>query len=587
MLADEIANYANDYSSSGRFAIVLYGEWGSGKTYFCENVLASRLKKDGLTLLRVSLFGVNGIDDLCERILATLCHLPKCLFREGSSSIVSEVNSLLGKVGLRVDIKAQTVLSMLDPWIRKKSFLVLDDVERSGFPDAEGNGGLSCDLLGVVNDMVENHGWHVMLIRNKPYEFNHGSSEKVIIRQFRYHATPTDVYEAAAASLAQEVAVDFDVRQATVRGIASSEKVNVRAFARILPMLKMVLSSQTIHSSRIDKESRSRAYTDVVESAMLAASGTPPSRPNSGNDQAFTTQYIHSFNIYHNFTDLQPVVRPLDRGDFPSSEVIEKTLSEYLAKRYPSSPEDASIIRMSDQIDSLTTMEDDQAASLSKQFNAALLRKGFSSSVLVRAWRTYAQLAELGFEEAFPREGALYCLKRVVDRNPSSAYESIHGEYELWIHATPDPMDQDDALDELFSYAKECIDCQAGERLAFLREPINPETGLQLSRWFADEGKEAFPIIHKVPVGYVVACLTSGNASSQMAMRDAMRKVLPNTRNRYEESGRIDLVSHWIATLQEELSRADAGSKLGNYRLKIIRSDIDMLLQSMSAGTQQ
>lgn len=119
MLADEIANYANDYSSSGRFAIVLHSEWGSGKTFFCENVLALRLKKDGLTLLRVSLFGVSDIDDLCERILATLSHLPKGLLKEGSSSIVSEVNSLLGKVGLRVDIKAQTVLSMLDPWIRK------------------------------------------------------------------------------------------------------------------------------------------------------------------------------------------------------------------------------------------------------------------------------------------------------------------------------------------------------------------------------------------------------------------------------------------------------------------------------------
>lgn len=118
----------------------------------------------------------------------------------------------------------------------EKSFLVLDDVERSGFPDADGNSGSSRDLLGVVNDMVENHGWHVMLIRNKPYEFNHNSSEKVIFRQFRYHATPADVYEAVAASLSQEATVDFDVRQATVRGIASSEKVNVRALARILPM---------------------------------------------------------------------------------------------------------------------------------------------------------------------------------------------------------------------------------------------------------------------------------------------------------------------------------------------------------------
>lgn len=51
--------------------------------------------------------------------------------------------------------------------------------------------------------------------------------------------------------------------------------------------------------------------------------------------------------------------------------------------------------------------------------------------------------------------------------------------------------------------------------------------------------------------------------------------------------GRLHVFCQWIAALQEELNRADAGSKLGNYRLKIIRSDIDMLPQSMSADTRR
>lgn len=38
-MTEAIIEYAEEENASTQFAISLYGEWGSGKTHYCENVL--------------------------------------------------------------------------------------------------------------------------------------------------------------------------------------------------------------------------------------------------------------------------------------------------------------------------------------------------------------------------------------------------------------------------------------------------------------------------------------------------------------------------------------------------------------------
>ena len=54
-LEESILGYMND--DNAHYAISLYGEWGSGKTWFCDNRLKGLLKHNGFSLCRVSLFG--------------------------------------------------------------------------------------------------------------------------------------------------------------------------------------------------------------------------------------------------------------------------------------------------------------------------------------------------------------------------------------------------------------------------------------------------------------------------------------------------------------------------------------------------
>lgn len=78
MQASEITKAIEIYMQCddiGLQALVLHGEWGSGKTYYCENDLKAALKDIGVKTCRVSLFGVSDYDEICNRVLASRLHI--------------------------------------------------------------------------------------------------------------------------------------------------------------------------------------------------------------------------------------------------------------------------------------------------------------------------------------------------------------------------------------------------------------------------------------------------------------------------------------------------------------------------------
>ena len=63
MTTEELNNYILHYLKKDKThtAIMLTGEWGSGKTYYVENDLIPFLKQNKATAIAVSLYGLNDI----------------------------------------------------------------------------------------------------------------------------------------------------------------------------------------------------------------------------------------------------------------------------------------------------------------------------------------------------------------------------------------------------------------------------------------------------------------------------------------------------------------------------------------------
>lgn len=116
MQAKEITEAIKNYmqcDTIGLQAVVLHGEWGSGKTYYCENDLKPALNDIGIKVCRVSLFGVSDYDEIYNRVLASWFHLSenstkrfnaaKNIFKKGAIDVSKAISSKqLAKFGIQV-----------------------------------------------------------------------------------------------------------------------------------------------------------------------------------------------------------------------------------------------------------------------------------------------------------------------------------------------------------------------------------------------------------------------------------------------------------------------------------------------------
>jgi hypothetical protein len=182
-LLDGIKNYLK-MNSTG--ALMVSGDWGCGKTYHIDNVVIPSLIEDGYEPIKVSLFGIESINDIPLRIAENYKGISrtkqadevnenkkkerKRLFgkkevgkvvAKGSQLISSitwlsnfvDVNTLVGKYS--------DLLYELIP--KEKTVIFLDDMERViDTIDLH-------MLLGAINGLVEQRGYKVVVIANNSY----------------------------------------------------------------------------------------------------------------------------------------------------------------------------------------------------------------------------------------------------------------------------------------------------------------------------------------------------------------------------------------------------------------------------------
>ena len=164
-LKNGIFNYL-DMESSG--ALLVSGSWGCGKSYFFENTLFGKLREEGYKPIRVSLFGMCSLNDLVNDIaIEFVMQSSKTNCKKSIASIglnlikhVKEIPYVKDYIDLKGFIGNTKVLYRLIP---EKAVICLDDLERA-IEKFDIN-----DLLGAINDLVENNHFKVIVIANMEY----------------------------------------------------------------------------------------------------------------------------------------------------------------------------------------------------------------------------------------------------------------------------------------------------------------------------------------------------------------------------------------------------------------------------------
>lgn len=167
VIREYIQNKNTDY------AVLLDGNWGSGKTFFIENSIINRFKgqkvekdnkKKKIKFIYISVYGIKEIKEIDNKIYDSIIEdfFPKefrkfhRIFNKGVKSIYK----LAGAFKQLPNIPKDSVRNLIEILQNQKKYImVFDDIERCEIPISE--------LLGYINDFVEHKKIKTILISNE------------------------------------------------------------------------------------------------------------------------------------------------------------------------------------------------------------------------------------------------------------------------------------------------------------------------------------------------------------------------------------------------------------------------------------
>lgn len=178
-IKEEVIRYIDDKNYN--YALLIDGEWGSGKTYFITHDIKSVIENheqegENRTFKYISLYGIKSTDEMEESIFWSI--LDENIFKfkdkiEGkiSSSMAnrektSKVNPVLTTTKKIIGTAIQKLelgyksYEYIQDFIRLDRYIfIFDDVERS---ECQIN-----DLMGYINGLVEHENVKVILVANE------------------------------------------------------------------------------------------------------------------------------------------------------------------------------------------------------------------------------------------------------------------------------------------------------------------------------------------------------------------------------------------------------------------------------------
>lgn len=156
-LKEEIVEYIQDPYAP--YAVLLTGEWGSGKTHFWHHELLPAIKEvigKNHNVHYLSLFGIASAEDMEMQIF--LCS-NRALASSKTQALADMVSTAASALidSSRLDKLARGIIKNFKP--PKDALFCFDDLERSSIP--------AKSLLGVLNHLIEHNRNKIILIANE------------------------------------------------------------------------------------------------------------------------------------------------------------------------------------------------------------------------------------------------------------------------------------------------------------------------------------------------------------------------------------------------------------------------------------
>lgn len=118
-----ITEYIND--STVKYAVMIDGDWGSGKTYLCKEMMEKR-GRDGKRWAYVSLYGVKSISDIAKKMFFQIFGEKYSSLVKGSGTAFNMLaNIFTMTIDQKINLDFSKIVKQLENIDLKKGLFVL------------------------------------------------------------------------------------------------------------------------------------------------------------------------------------------------------------------------------------------------------------------------------------------------------------------------------------------------------------------------------------------------------------------------------------------------------------------------------
>jgi hypothetical protein len=196
---DRIIAVVEDYlTMNTEYALLITGEWGSGKTFYFNNILKDNIQKvkvgsgkKSFKILYLSLFGLNSIAEIQQLMFLELFPLFKTKTAKiGGAALKIIMTGVTNLVSIG-DLKLDELKDQITSGKNKLSDYVIcfDDLERKGKELEIGA------LIGFINSLIENNGKVVLIGYQEKIDDFSEVREKVVGNIIEFNPDSNQIYD--------------------------------------------------------------------------------------------------------------------------------------------------------------------------------------------------------------------------------------------------------------------------------------------------------------------------------------------------------------------------------------------------------
>ena len=162
----ELTRYIKHYieKDKTKSAIMLSGDWGTGKSHYIQHELIPELQKDGtIHCVTVSLYGLKTVNEISKSIYLEL--RTKILQNKDEATATGKmvgktvIKGITSFFGIDLSAAEEDMQQIYESIDLSGKLVILEDIERSQISILE--------LLGYVNNLVEQDGVKLLLVANE------------------------------------------------------------------------------------------------------------------------------------------------------------------------------------------------------------------------------------------------------------------------------------------------------------------------------------------------------------------------------------------------------------------------------------